>query len=180
MQGQPFADIVHRHLVAPVMTAAELVRVAQDRVDFAATQEDIDADHTRSTRRLDTVVDGILQQRLQHQWRNKRVTGHVLDVPLDLQTLAETHLLQIEVLPAQRDLVCERSELSVVAHQYAEQIGKVFQRSLGPARLGAHQRKHRSDAVEQEMGPDPRLQRLQTCLGDGRRQRPGTQIEIAE
>ena len=47
-------------------------------------------------------------------------------------------------------------------------------------RLGAHERQHRVDAVEQEVGPDPRLQRLQPRLGDRRRQRLGAQPEIAE
>src|ERR1700741_1910030 len=45
MQSQPLADVVHGHLVAAVMAAVKLVRVAQDRMDVAAAQEDVNRDH---------------------------------------------------------------------------------------------------------------------------------------
>ena len=54
------------------------------------------------------------------------------------------------------------------------------QRDFGALRVAAHQRQHRVDAVEQEMRPDARLQRLQPRLGDGRRQRAGAQMEIEQ
>src|SRR5258706_14547730 len=41
MQSQSLADVVHGHLVAGVMTAVELIGIAQDRMDFAAAQEDV-------------------------------------------------------------------------------------------------------------------------------------------
>ena len=50
----------------------------------------------------------------------------LFDVPVDLQPLAEPQLLELEVLPAQLDLVGERRELAVVAHQHAEQVGQVL------------------------------------------------------
>ena len=71
-------------------------------------------------------------------------------------------------------------ELAVVAHQHAEQVGHVLERGFGAPRVAAHQRQHGVDAVEQEMRPDARLQRLQPRLGDRRRQRAGAQMEVDE
>ena len=45
-----------------------------------------------------------------------------------VQALAQAQLLELEVLPAQLDLVGERREVAVVAHQHAEQVGHVLQR----------------------------------------------------
>jgi hypothetical protein len=130
--------------------------------------------------RLDPVVDGVLADRLQHQRRHERVGGHALDVPLDDQAIAEPQLLELEVRAAKLDLVGERRELAVVAHQHAEQVGHVVQRFLGPLRIAAHEREHAVQAVEQEMRPDARLQRLQPRLGDRRRQRAHAQPEVSD
>src|SRR6476646_4704997 len=67
MQRQALADVVQRHLVATAAARARLVGIAQDRVHFAAAQEDINRDHPRGATRLDAMVDGILQQRLEDQ-----------------------------------------------------------------------------------------------------------------
>ncbi len=82
----------------------------------------------RLARRLDAVVDGVLEQRLQHERRHQRVARHAVQVPLDLQAVAQPQLLELEVLAAQLDLVGERRELAVVAHQHAKQVGHVLQR----------------------------------------------------
>ena len=59
-----------------------------------------------------------------------------------MQPLAQAQLLELEVLPAQLDLVGERRQVAVVAHQHAEQVGHVVQRVLGAPRVAAHQRQH--------------------------------------
>ena len=94
--------------------------------------------------------------------------------------VAQAQLFQIEILPAQLDLVGERRKLPVVAHQHPEQVGQVLQCRLGAPRLGTDEREHGVDAVEQEMRPYARLQRLQPRLGDRRRQRLGAQMKVAE
>jgi hypothetical protein len=88
--------------------ALRLVGIAQDRVDVAALAEDVDRNHTRLARRLDAVIHGVLQQWLQHQRRHQRVAGHAVEMPLDLQALAQAQL-ERQVLPAQPDLVGERA-----------------------------------------------------------------------
>ena len=60
----------------------------------------------------------------------------LFDVPVDLQPVAEAQLLELEVLPAQLDLVGERRELAVVAHQHAEEVGHVV-RAPSSARCGS-------------------------------------------
>ena len=89
-------------------------------------------------------------------------------------------LLEGEILTAELDLVGERHEFAVVAHQDAKEIGHVEQRGFRLFRVGAHERQHRVDAVEQEMRANPGLKRLQPRLGDRRRQRLRAQAEIAE
>src|SRR6185312_8679434 len=137
MQRQALADVVQRHLVATAAARARLVGIAQDRVHFAAAQEDINRDHPRGATRLDAMVDGILQQRLEDQRRHHRILRHVVDVPVDGQTVAEAQLLQVEIMTAQLDLVLQRRELAVVAHQHAEQVSQVLERGFGAARVGA-------------------------------------------
>src|SRR5215472_933656 len=100
MQRQPLPDVVHRHLVAGVVVSCNLIWIAQDRVYLAPAQEDVNRDHPGRARRLDAVVDSILEQRLQHQGRDHRVARHVLGMPLDDETFAETQFFQIEVLAA--------------------------------------------------------------------------------
>ncbi len=134
----------------------------------------------RLGRRLDAVVDGVLEQRLQHERRDERVARHALHVPVDDQPLAEPQLLELEVLPAQLDLVGERRQVAVVAHQHAKQVGQVL--SAASARRGSLRTSDstRGDAVEQEVRADARLQRLQPRLGDRRRQRASAQPEIGD
>ena len=54
------------------------------------------------------------------------------------------------------------------------------ERGLRLLRIGADEREHRIDAVEQEMRADARLQRLQPGFGDRRRQRLRAKPEIDE
>src|SRR5450755_1497979 len=180
MQREPLADVGERHLVAALMALAHLIGVTKDRVHFATAQKDINRDDPGSARRLDSVINGVFQQRLQHQWRHLRISRHVVDVPFDGQAIAETQFLQLEVLPAQLDLVGKRRKLAVVAHENAEQIRQIFQRRFRAPRLAAHQRQYRGDAVEQEMRPDAGLQRLQPRLGNRRRERFRTQLKIEQ
>ena len=80
---------------------------------------------------LDAVVDGVLEQRLQHQRRQQRVGGRGIELPADAQALAEAQLLDLGVALEERDLVGEAHELARVGHQRAEKIGQVLERALG-------------------------------------------------
>src|SRR5664279_4711896 len=128
MQREPLADVGQRHLVAVLVAVVHLIGIAEDRVHFATAEKDINRDDPRGAGRLDAVVDGVFEQRLQHQRRHLRVSGHVVDVPLDREAIAEAQLFQLEVLPAQLHLVGKRRKLAVVPHQHAEKIRQVLQR----------------------------------------------------
>src|SRR5689334_8099723 len=140
VESETLADVVDGHLVTPVVAAGGLVRIAQDGVHLAAAQANVHRDHAGSARGLDPVINGVLAQRLQHERGDQSVARHLLHVPLDVQAVAESYLLQIEILPAQLHFVGERSELAVVLHQHPKKIGEIFERGLRPARLGPDQR----------------------------------------
>ena len=89
--------------------------------------------------RLDAVIDGVLEQRLQHERRNERIARHALHVPVDLEPITQAKLLELEILAAQLDFVGQRCEVAVVAHQHAKKVGQILERRLGAARLAAHQ-----------------------------------------
>src|SRR6202171_1594897 len=65
MKREPLANVGKRHLVAAVTAVGHLIRVAKNRMDFATAKKDINRDDPGSARRLDTVVDGVFEQRLQ-------------------------------------------------------------------------------------------------------------------
>src|SRR5438309_4294000 len=52
VQRQTLPDVVHRHLVPGVVAAGEAVRIAQDCVNFASAQENVDRDDSRPARLL--------------------------------------------------------------------------------------------------------------------------------
>src|SRR5439155_24835532 len=109
MQRESFADVVERHLVAGLMTApAQKNRILQNRMNLAFREKEVDRNRARIARRLDPVVHGILEQRLQHQWRNESITRHALQIPVNDQSITEPQLLEIEVLSAQQYFVFER------------------------------------------------------------------------
>src|SRR5689334_8358200 len=126
MQRETLADVGQRHLVAAAAARTRLIRIAQDRMNFAAAEEDINRDYPGRARRLDSVVDGVLEQRLQDQRRHHRIPGHVVDMPVDPQSVAQTQFLEVQIMTAKVDLVLQRRKLTIVAHQHAEQIRQVF------------------------------------------------------
>ena len=108
-------------------------------MNLALRQKEIDRNRARLTRRLDPVVHGILEQRLQHQWRNERIARHALHIPVNDQSITEPQLLEIEVLSAQQYFVFERRQVAVVAHQDAKQLGQILERRFGALRLTANE-----------------------------------------
>ena len=67
-----------------VVAAFHLIRIAQDCVNFAPAQKDVNRDDPSRARRLDAVINGVLQQRLQNERGHQCVTRHVGDMPVDL------------------------------------------------------------------------------------------------
>ena len=130
MQCQSLPDIAQRHLVAGVVAAVLAIGVAQNHVHLVANMIDVDTDDTGLDRRLDAVIDRVLQERLQHQRRHERISGHIVHVPVYLQPGTQAQLLEGEVLATKIDLVRQGRKVAIVGHQYAEQIGHIFQRGF--------------------------------------------------
>ena len=81
-----------------------------------ATEPDARADAHRAAlgRRLDAMAHRVLDQRLQDQRRHARTAGLRVELPLDVQPLAEAHLLDGEVAPRQLDLLGQRDRFADV------------------------------------------------------------------
>ncbi len=171
-QVQAFADVGERHLVAcGSRRGLPYRRVANFHVQSVVVSIQSDVDDTPFRQRLDAVVDGILQQRLQNQGRNERVRRHVLHIPAHLEAFAQTQFFNSQVLPRKLHFLAQCDQFVLVCHGRAEQIRHVFQRNLGALGIGAHDAQHGVDGVEQEVRPDARLQRLQPRFMARRRER---------
>ena len=70
-----------------------------------------DADGAAVVGRLDAVADRVLDQRLQQQRRHARGRGRGLQVPGDLQALAEADLLDREIAARELDLLGRASPI---------------------------------------------------------------------
>lgn len=77
-------------------------------MDLAAREKQIDRNRSWRAFRFDAVVDGVFQQRLQHERRHQRIGRHALDVPIDEKARAQPQLFELEILATQLDLVGER------------------------------------------------------------------------
>jgi hypothetical protein len=73
---------------------------------------------------LDAVIDGVFEQRLQHQRRNRQRHRNRPDLPVDRKALAQPQLFQFEVLLAEGDLVGEADQFAGIAHRGAKEIGQ--------------------------------------------------------
>src|ERR1700730_3904553 len=100
VKRETLADIGKSHLVPGVVIAAHLIRIAQDRMNLAPAQENINRDHPSRARRFDPVVDGVFEERLKARGRPQGILRHIVYVPFDLQPLAEPQHLDVEILSA--------------------------------------------------------------------------------
>src|SRR2546421_3633086 len=90
----------------------------------------------------------------------------------------ELQPLQVEILTAQRELVSESDQLTVVDHDGAEQLRQILQSALGSLRILANEGKHGIQRVEKKMRPDASLKRLQPRLGNRRRECAVAKVKI--
>ena len=122
------------------------------------------ADRPALVERLDAVVDGIFEQRLQDERRDRRVHRQAVDLPVDLQPLPEAQPLDALVGARDLDLMRKRDAFAVLAQRCAEQVREVGDRLFRHLRVAARERGDGVHAVEQEMRADARLQRPHAAL----------------
>ena len=87
--------------------------------------------------------------------------GSVSHVPLHLEPVAETQLLDALIDARELELFFQAQRTVRVAQGGAEQVGEIFHRFLGARGIAACERGDRIHAVEQKMWPNARLQRLE-------------------
>ena len=122
-------------------------------------QRDVDAAAARQAR--DAVQHGVLQQRLQHQARQRqRPRQWLLARPAHLQAFAQAQGFDREVTLGQFHFLAQAGIGFAGAERGAEQVGQVEHRAFGDDRIAAHEAGDGVHAVEEEMRLDPRLQRI--------------------
>ena len=178
MQRQTLVYIRQGHVVAVLMPWPLTARISQIDMQFIAAAGKTDAQGAVFARRLDAMIDGILEQRLEHQRRHFQIGRHIDNLPFDMQALTETQLFKVEILPAQRNFIGQRQKFTMIAHQCAKEFRQLLERRFRAPRLGANQRKHRIQAVEQKVGTNACGQGLQARLGQGWRKSLGAHGEI--
>ena len=142
IQGQSLADVGYRHLVAGRMLNLGGSRIGDGNRQLIATLGNPDTDRSAFGGRLDTVIDRIFEQGLEHQRRNRQTHENRADLPVDRETVAEPQMFQLKILFAERDFIGQTDQFAGVAHRRAEQVGKRLQRGFGLLRPGSDQRQH--------------------------------------
>ena len=178
MQTQAFADVVQRHSVALLVQVLGMIRIGELDAQPVARHVGRHRDDTALHAGLDAVIHRVLHQRLQDHRRNQHSACIVRNIPFDREAVAKTQQFEVQVLPAQRNLVGERHCLTRVRHHRAKQVREILDRGFGTTAVAPHQGQHRVQTVEQKMRPDTRLQRLQSRLGKRGGQGTLPEIEI--
>jgi len=107
--------------------------------------------------------DGVLDQRLNGQDRDRH-RQHLRRQPQgDPEPVAEPGLLEVEVALDRLQLLGERGELTVAAEGVAGEVGELQQQLASPFRVGPHEGRDRGQRVVDEVRADLRPQR--TDLG---------------
>jgi hypothetical protein len=84
------------------------------------------------------VIDGIFQQRLEHQRRNRQIHRNRPDFPVDRKTLTETQRFELEILSAQRDFISQTHQLPgsrMAARNKSDKASSAASASCGRARI---------------------------------------------
>ena len=177
------ARVCQRHAVtAGGARSGRRARIADHDFDGTVHAAPVDRHRAALGQLLDAVIHRILDQRLQQQRRHRQVRGQVGDVQFHMQALAQTQLFDIQIAPHQVQFLAQRAACGVVTQCRTEQIGQVLDCALGVLRPQRDKARDRVHAVEQEMWPDARLQRLEARLGLGAHARAPLfqHIEIAQ
>jgi hypothetical protein len=140
--------------------------VADDDLDPGPVVGDFDLHLPAARIGFDPVADRVLDQRLQAQRGKPGAGEHVRshqNLPALLEPRAQPQPLDLEVAPGERQLLAERDQPGA-RQRGAEQVGKVQQEPLRRLGLAVDQGDPGVERVEQEVGADARLQRLELGL----------------
>ena len=116
-------------------------------------------DHAALDLRLQTMLDGVLNNRLQQHRRQRRTLQVVRKMQFKLQPVSHTNLEQFEVVSQQVELLLHGARLRAARGQTLSQIGdEIVHHQIRFVRRATDQALNRGQRVEQKMRLDLRLQ----------------------
>ena len=140
-----------------------LSRTSSHSASPSRRERDLDVSPGRSRRH--TVLDGVLDERLQDQPRHLGVERLGIDVVAHRQAILESGLLDLQILLQELELLLQRDARRAAAvERQSQQIAQAADHPVGRVRVGVDQRRDRVQRVEQEMRVQFRLERLQPRL----------------
>src|SRR6185295_7220101 len=139
-EREPLPDIGERELVAFPIVLPLRHGIAHDDRDQPAGKLAVDRDDTAVGLRFDAVINRVLEQRLQQQARHERLHRELIDVPHDVQPVAEPQLLDALINARDFQLLLERDGVALLVEVRAEKVGQVLHGLLGERRIRARER----------------------------------------
>ncbi len=113
------------------------------------------------------MLDGVFDERLQHQVGDQRIERVRLHVEHYGQTIPEPGLFDLQILREEIELLLQRDLLDAdVLERDAQQIAQLGDHVVGGIDVAVHQRRDRVERVEEEMRLQLPLQRLQLSLDE--------------
>lgn len=126
--------------------------VRDGNVQLAIAPVRLNAHRATALARRNTVLHGILHQRLNEKVRDELALHVGVDEPLHCESLPEANLLDVEILPDERDLAAERHELFAAGVHYgSQQIAEPQDHRAGLLRLVAQEHRDAVERVEEEV-----------------------------
>ena len=120
-----------------------------------------DLDAASGGPRRDRVDDGILDERLEREGRDRDAQRRLVRLHLQAQPRTQPHALEIQVAPDELPLPGERHPVaSGLLHPLAEtqELAQALERLLGEGRVAAHEAQQRVQHVQHEVRMELRAQ----------------------
>jgi hypothetical protein len=106
------------HAVPHSCAIVSIIPHFQHEVTIVAANTDRDVSRRRTA--ADRVMNGVLDERLQHEMRHAGIERRGLDPPVEMQPRSEAHLFDVDVVIEQTQLLVERL---LIFHQYLSYKG---------------------------------------------------------
>ena len=116
--------------------------------------------------RANAVPDSVLHQRLQNKVGHQRCKRMRIDIEIDLQPVAETCLLNVDVLLQKQQLAAQRNFMHADrVERRAQQVGQLQRHMFGRRAIVPRQRRDGIQRVEQEMRFQLNLKHFELRVG---------------
>jgi hypothetical protein len=165
-RGEAFANVGEAHAAAQRVGEAA-ARVGDDQAQLIALDVRGDRHHAAFALWLEAVLDGVLDERGQHERREGCVHQLRGDDDLEGEPLAHAHLQDVQVSAHELDLLADGGDrLAHLGQCVAQVLDEVARHGVGLRRIDLGERLDACERVVEEMRFHLRLQRGQLGLGD--------------